>query len=766
MPDNLKQDEPDFDQELSRQKLLDYCFKSREESRGFFDAPVSKRGVQGPWKEFDYFCAVNASESFTEADLKELEKTQRPNIDPPFAAGVLDAVVGAEIAQETEPVFTGVDKGWEDAVFADWLTMLVRNGLALAGFGEKGMEAFSDKLIGGYGFVQLYIDLHRIPFRIMSRKLPFWQTWPDPDAIEPNLKDARFWIVECPWETEDAKANWSSKEQRAAIEGSRVSGRREPGGSAPRTGGQSASASARRERRNTVNVIEFQYRRAVARARYADPETDEEVDSTRKKYEERKAQVNAAADELLAEHDAQVAAAEEDYQAQLTAWGALQASPDAMMAAGAGPEPPPPAPQEPPDPPRIDEEYETEYVTFYNGYSYRRAFICGESSDVASVLEDKEIDLPLPGDEPGFTIKVDTGYGWQMREEQRVRRFGLMRKIIHIQEWFTKFLQMYIEALGRKIKDGGFYEVGAFEGVEGGAKKFISNSSKGGWWQAVADGAITGQKIKINPALQGEPGLLEGVNVMKELFSWVTGVSQALQGTQTSDRSNVLTENLQAQGLQMLLPIRRPRREFLLSVGRLYAAIAIKHLPAEQIDRILGVQEVPGMTVEQQVGPDGKPVLGPDGKPVMGPKMGEDGLPVTAGKLLKNVDLLDYDLTADVSPANQTEKMKFMAVYQQHGLGQVLSDALPGPEGARIWVPRLLQNLPLPATDAKAMAAEAEALLDKMANAQTQEGIVAAFQQIAASDPQGAQGLIQQLTQIVAPQEEQGEPAAQAPPQA
>jgi hypothetical protein len=157
----------------------------------------------------------------------------------------------------------------------------------------------------------------------------------------------------------------------------------------------------------------------------------------------------------------------------------------------------------------------------------------------------------------------------------------------------------------------------------------------------------------------------------------------------------------------------------------------------------------------------GKPALGPNGKPVMVPVIGEDGQPMTAGKILKQVDLLDFDLTADVSAANQTEKLKFMQVYQQHGLGQVLSDALPGPEGAKIWVPRLLANLPLPATDAKAMAAEAEALLDKMANAQTQEGIMAAFQEILASDPQGAQQLHQQLMALVEQQAPQEDPNAQ-----
>lgn len=757
MPQALRPDEPSFNEKLSDQKLLDYCFECRTASRGFFDGRT-KKGVLGPWREADYFHSVNASESLSEADLEVLRQTKRPNIDPPFAAGVLDAVIGAEIAQETEPVFQGVDKGFEDSVIADWLTQLLRNGFALAGAGEKMLEAFSDKLVSGYGFVQMYIDLHRIPFMIAMKKLPFWQVWPDPDAIEPNLKDAKFWILESEWDLEDAKANWSSVEQGAAIDRAKSSlgGAR---GILPKQ--PSGGATGKRRKKNGVLIIEFQYRRSVARARYADPETDEEVDSTREDYEKRKAEVNASADELLAEYDRQVEAADQEHEANRMAWEGLASSPDPVLAQGAGPEPAPPVPPPPPQPPRLDDAYEAQYVTFYNGYSYRRAFIAGESAEVGAILEDKEIDLPLPGDEPGFTIKADTGYGWQLRDEQRVRRYGLMRKIVHIQEWFTRFIGLYIELMGRKVKGGGIAEPAAFEGIPGGFEDFVKKTTAGGVWSLVADGSIAAQKIQPWGPVQGEPALQEAVSFMKELFGWVTGVSQALQGTMTADRSNVLTENLQKQGLQMLLPVRRPRQEFLLSCGRLYAAIALKHLPAEQLDRILGVQEIEGMTVQKQVDPmTGQPALGPDGKPVLVPIAGPDGEPVTAGKILKQVDLLDYDLQADIAQANQSEKMRFMQVWQQHGLGQILADSLPGAAGTKIWLPRLFKNLPMPASDAKAMASEAEALLEQQEKAETEQGIVAAMQQIQQSDPEAAAQLIAQLQQIVGGQEPAAQPAA------
>jgi hypothetical protein len=730
--DGIDEQTPRFNKLMSSAELLRWMMKCRKEARAF---------CSDIHKETDYYWSVTAAEALSEDDKKFLREAGRPEIDPPFAAGVLDAVLGMEIAADVTPVFHGVDSGHEDQVIADWLTRLLRNGFKMMGADDAMLEAFHDCLVGGYGFVQFYLDMRRMPFRAVGKHLNYWQVWWEPGAVEKNLRDSDFFGIESEWELEDAEANWSSEKQRGLIlqaaSGSKKG--KAPGGSPlPQMPG-ATSAYGRMEK---VKVTEFQYRRSVARARYADPETGEEVDSTRDDYEARKKELATRAAEQRATHEE-----------QLGMWRDLAEDPDPAFAATAGPEPPEPQVVE------ITDEYEEEFVAFYNGYSYRRAFVVGEDEASGGVLEDKEIDLPLPGDEPGFTIKAVTGYAWRQKEKKRVRRYGLMRKIVNIQEWFTKFIRQYLELQSRKIKGGGFVEKGAFEGIPGGFEAFVRKAPSGGHWQMVADGAIQAGKIKENGAMSGEPGLLEGINMMREMFGWVTGVTQGLQGTLTQDRANILVENQQEHGLQMLLPIRQPRRDFLLACGRLYAAIVIKHLPAKEIDRILGVQQIEGMTVEKQMGPDGRPVYGPDG-PVLIPILGDDGQPMTAGTILKNADLLDFDVEADIAQAKETEKTKFMTAWQQHGLGAIIQQALPGPAGTRIWIGELFKNMMPNAAAGKEMAAKADAYLLQLEQQESAQGISAAFEQMAAADPDGASQLLQQLVQIMsggeeAPPEEQ-----------
>lgn len=728
MKKELQSDQPKFNEPLGEEALVDWAFECLKDSQGFFES-----GEESPWKEAGYFANVNASKSYTSSETAELKRTGRPNIDPPFAAGVIDAIVGAEIAQEMEPTFKGVDNGFEDGVIADNLTRLVRQGMGLCGGRGKMLEAFHDKCVAGYGFVEIYLDLHRMPWRVDMRKHNFWNVYPDPEAVEPNLQDARWWVIKNEKDLEEAEGTWSKPEQRSKLRNANEGGK--ASNILPSTA--STGEGGRKRRRNSVQILQFQYRRPKPMVHYADPETGEPVNELRDEYEERRLQLDKEADQALVE-----------WRQSTAAWEALTQEGDPAMAMQAGP------PPEEPQPLRMDEEWEAENLIAYNGWEYRRAIICGTSSENGGLLEDKEIELDLPGAEPGFTIKCDTGYGWQLADKERVRRFGVMRKIIHVQEWFTKAITDWLELMSRKIKGGGFAEPSAFEGIKGGFDGFVKNSSKGGMWHLVADGSIVGNKIRENPPVQGEPGLQDLINFLKEMFAWLTGVSQALQGTMTSDRSNVLTENMQQQGLQMLLPIREPRKSFLMSCGRVYAAVAVKHLPADEIDRILGAQEIEGMTHEKAADPmTGQPQVGPNGKPVLQPIIAQQGKyagqPMTMGKILKEANLQDYDLAADLSSVNESEKMKFVQVWNQHGLGAILQNALPGAKGSRIWVPRLLQNLPLPSTDAKAMSAESETLLDEMAMAETQQGIMAAFQQMLESDPEGAQQLHDQIMQAL-----------------
>lgn len=730
--DGIDEKTPRFNKEMSSQELLAWAMKCRQEAKAF---------CSEIHKDTDYYWNVCAAEALSAEDIKVLEEAGRPAIDPPFAAGVIDAVLGMEIAADVTPVFHGVDQGFEDQVIADWYSLLIRNGFRANGADNTLMDAYHDDLVGGYGFVQFYLDMRRMPFRVACKHLEYWQVWWDGRAVARNLSDADHFGIESEWSLEDAEANWSGEEQRALIlqAAARTKRGKAPGGSPlPQLPGQGAATRGRGER---VVVTEFQYRRSVARVRYADPESGEEVDSTRDELEARKKE--------LAGRAAEQRTAYEDQRSQ---WETLALDPDPAMAATAGEEPMEPQVAE------ITDEYEAEFVVPYNGYAYRRAFLVGEDEANGGVLEDKEIDLPVPGDEPGFTIKAVTGYAWRQKEKKRVRRYGLMRKIVHIQEWFTKFIRQYLELQSRKIKGGGFAEKGAFEGIPGGFEKFVRLSSSGGHWQMVADGAIQAGKIKENTSMSGEPGLLEGINMMREMFGWVTGVTQGLQGTLTQDRANILVENQQEHGLQMLLPIRQPRRDFLLSCARLYAAIVVKHLPASEIDRILGVQQVEGMTHQKRTGPDGRPVYGPDGRPALDPILGADQQPLTAGKILKQADLLRYDIEADIAQAKETEKTKFMTAWQQHGLGAIIQQALPGPAGTKIWIGELFKNMMPNAAAGKEMAAKAEAYLTQMEQQASAQGITEAFEQMTAADPQAAQQLLQQLVQVMGQGEEEVPP--------
>jgi hypothetical protein len=727
---------PKFDQALSSDELLKWVFKCRKDSKPYCDDIHEEVG-----KMWD----IAAGEGLSENDRQVLRDSHRPEIDPPFAAGVIDAVMGMEIAANVTPRWKGVDSSFEDSVIADWLSLFTENGFMKTGADEEMLEAYHDDLVGGYGFVEWFLDTRKVPFRVVPNHLNFWDTWWDHTSVKENLIDMRYIAVEREWPREEADGTWAAEWQRAAI--ARAIGGNRSAGSSPLP--RSAAPSTAKALDETVTVIGFQYRRGVKRVRYVDPETGEETDATLAEYEELKGQLNQRADELEAE-----------YEEQIQAWTETAMSPDPAALEMAGPEP-----QEP-SVVRIDEEWESENCHFYNGYAYRRAMVVGDDAKSGTILEDKELDLPMPGNEPGFTIKPVTGYAWRQREKKRVRRYGLMKKICHIQDWFTKFLRQYLELQSRKIKGGGLAEARAFEGVPGGFEAFVKKSAAGGHWQRVADGTIEGNWVKEWGQVSGEPGLLEGVNLMRELFGWVTGVTQGLQGTLTSDRANILVENQQEHGLQMLLPIRQPRRAFLLSCARTFAAISLRHLPAEEIDRVLGVQVVEGMTHQRVVGPDGRPQIGPDGKPVLQPMpskdVGPDGqpLPLTAGRILKQVNLLEFDLEADIVAQKETDKVKFMTAWQQHGLGAIIQAALPGPGGTKIWIGELFRNMMPNAATGKQMAAKAEAFLTQQEQQESAQGMVEALQQMMATDPEQAQQLLQELTQIVSGAQAAAQPEA------
>lgn len=689
-------DEPDFGQTLSDEELLDWAYKCLERSKDWF-APVHE-DARKMWD-------MRAGKSFTPAERQFLKETQRPAIDPPFAAGILDTVKGAEMGQQTEPVFHGADESVEDEVIGSWLTNLTRIGFGKVAAHRKLHDAYDDMLVGGYGFMIGYMDVRNVPIRPTLKSLNYWCVWPDPDAVEQNLEDANFFLVGSKWRLEDAVANWPAKEDDLRNAWSSVTGGKLANiPRAPRTGLRSGGLSARQG----VEIFEFHYRRGEKMAVWADPETGKQRKTTRAEYDKTKKQLDDA-----------VKAAEKEYRSALEMWSEVSiGSPSA-----AGPEPLPP-----PEMPTLRDEE----AYFFNGHRYYRAYVAGAGLKEGVLLENRALDC----DE--FLVKAITGFPWKQGDQERVRFYGLMAKIADLQMFFSRTIQGYLEVMARKIKGGGFYEKGAF-GTIADQNKFIKNSSIPGMWHGVEDGALQQGKIRENPSISGEPGLQELYRTLVEMFGLISGVTQALQGTLQADRSNVLVSNLQEQGLQMLLPIRAPRTALVMAVGRLYAKLATKYLPAEEIDKIIGKQDIPGMTFEMV--PD--PVTG---EPTQQPIIGEDGEPVTAGKILKGKEVMDYEVTVDVGVATPTQRQATWQFFSQHGLLQTMLEAGMPPQ---IILPTLLRNSPLPGTVSKDLGDRLESFYGQQEQAQTEEGMVQGFTAMLQKDPQAAEAVLQQMAQML-----------------
>lgn len=710
----LYENEPKFGEALDEKQLLEFAFGALRRSKDWFGKI---------WDEADAMWDMMAGESFTALDKQYLVETGRPVIDPAFAAGIVRTVVGAEMGQQSEVVFRGVDEGLEDEVIGTWLTNLVRHGMGQTNGHREMMSAFQDMLVTGYGFALTYLDVSVIPQRFKTEALNYWNTWPDPDAVKQNQADANFWGIETKWRPQDAVARWPEK--KAELE-------KAAGSSAMPTplplsstvgGTRRGSVSARQG----VVITEFHYRLAKPKAVWVDPEDPqgkqkktnrEEYDARKKELEERAAAETKAYEEAVAEW---MTAAELDPTMNL------------------------PAPEPPPPPVLLDDAQ----AHFFNGHCYYRCYFAGEDIKDGALLEREELEIEE------FPVKALTGFPWKQRREERIRFYGMLRDLYDIQITTSRMIQLYLDSLARRVKGGGIAEESAFVGGRDGYEKFVKNSSISGMWHMVADGSVAGGRIREFSALQQEPGIQEAYRTFLEMFGLVSGVTQMLQGTFTGDRANTLVSNLQEQGLQMLLPIRAPRTEFVMAVGRLFAKLCIQYLPAEELDKILGVQKVEGLTVQKVLNPE----TGEEEEvPIQSSEIGPDGqpLPMTAGRILKQVDPFDYSVTVDVGVATPTQRQATFQYFSQHGLFKELMDAGVPPE---ILVPRMLENSPLPGTVAKQMADELRKFYEQQKKQGTEQGILEAFQQMVGTDFESAQALLDQIMQIAGGGQQQGQPS-------
>lgn len=717
---------PSLGEDLDKDRILSMFREDLSNSKAWFD-PIREKSKQL------YALYFGDKEEFLEKDDRRyMQSIRRFYASIPLAKGRIDAVVGADMSDRKEAVFRGTSFDDVDQVVAEWQTELNRQEMNSTNSWRTQTQVLQDLLVTGYGFAEVFIDLSRNPMRIPERAVQWWEMHPDPDAVEPCLEDARFWLREAGWHLEQAQSQWKDhKEDLESMVNARGSGGKSLNLAAKARGtGGSAPTSVSGGKHGKVEIFDYVYKRYVPQIIWVDPLTGEEQDTKEAEYE---AAVKAQEDEFEA--------LVEQFSLANQAYGLSLQDPE-VIASGVVPE----APQapEPPEPIEVVSRYTTE--------RWYRCHIAGGINGKAEILLDGPTELPLKSGPP---YKCATGFGFKDFDERRVRFFGLMHLLWDVQLYFNKAMAIHIETLGRQSKGGGFVERSA---IIGNKDKFVKDQAIVGHWSVMEDGSVSGNAIREKQVGQGHTGMERLMQTLSALFPQASGVSDAMSGQLKSERSNVLISNLQSQGYIALQPILDQMTTYRTSVARCRAEIIRAHYSPEQINRTLGEQDPEAMIGVLYESADFDPAQGmivP--KPITNP---ETGMPLTPGDVIKAIDPLSYDITVDVGQASPTTKQLVWQIFEQGNLQALIEALQQAGLDTTAFATYVMECLPIPGTKTRALIDDIEKQKRQKKMMAAPQGIVqAAIEQGA----EGAQSIIEQITQALQAQQPKGQEQPQPP---
>jgi hypothetical protein len=661
-------------------------------------------------KDADVLFDMYGCETLSPVDKQYLTDTGRPYVNFNYAARMIDTLRGMSQNEAQEPVWRGSDSGPWDEVYADWATRIVRQIRLACNAKAHASDAEFDMLISGYGYQEDVLDLTQIPPKPVTRHLQIGEVVPDPEATEENLADASFWIRVREWRLDRIQARWPDKKDQIEMAGAGTLSAQPRSGS---TGAWTSSPTPRNTNKKR-KVYEFLYSRPVPMVAYLDPETGEMVNTDM-------ASMNARQKELDKSYGSEVEA------------HAMMMDPANPQAVGQAPE-----------------KLVIEDAHKYSKEVWYRAFLLGDEKTKGSeILEHEVISTGRP------TIRAITGYKWRKVQTTRVRFFGPMRKVYNPQMYLDRSLLVILDILGRSAKGGGTIEEDAFtEGYT--HQDWIKNQATTGYWHLVATGANSSGKIAPFGYPQLPPGYEQLFRMCVEAMKQVSLVTDQLMGAQTSERSNVFTTNMQEHSVQALSPIREPKTAAIQEEGKSLLALALWHLPAAELDKMLGDGiEVDGLTHQKVPDPQtGQESLQPipdvdeTGQPRMDPATGQP-VPMTPGRLLKKNkdDIMKYKVVADSGAATANQKAAFWTFMEQHGLlDTIMKAGETDPAVAGIVLPRMFRFSPLPGTEGENIARELENYFEDQKESQAPDKLMQAFQGL---DPQTQQGLVQQMMQML-----------------
>lgn len=661
----ITRDQPLYESELDDDSLKRFFSRSLQASCDWFE---------DIYKSADLLWKAYAGTTLSDRDKKYLRYTGREPIDWNLSLGTINLLLGIDQTERKEARFEGVDtRGPHDAAVAEALTRVVRHFMQRCNGPQAESMAFLDALIGGYGFNERFLDTTKPGFPPTAKYVPFWEVFPDPDAIEPGLLDAKFWIRRRRYAVDNAQAMWPDKWKE--ISQVHVSDTTPKSQGTPSIAGVfSRTASVRANARPEVIVYDFQYVRYVPVVVFEDPVSGERIEQTEEEFEKRKSaltslQETAAADlmEIRAAKKELSKLSKDDPQgvANKLSEGDEKFNPISLDAR---------------------ERELTQNVRDFNpdnirsfrrsARRYYRAHIVGgvEGGDY-SVLTHKEIK------EQCYTYSAVTGYFEKDQDQERVRFFGPMETLLSSQLALNRAAVTIHETLGRGAKGGGgFIEKSGLSSITT-PDEFAKQVARPGAWVVVEDGTIGQNKIKEMRATPMPQGVTEYIQLCRDMLQRISLVTDGLKGTLQNERSNVLVSNQQQQALTGLSQLYDSLAIFRVTNGRVMASMVHRYVLPRDIDEICADMEVVGLTHQEVPDPA-------TGKMVKVPIPG-----VSIGELLKKRDPQIFDVAANQGPSSPTHKQAMWQILHQTNLLPQLMEIL-GPAMQKA-LPLLIKNMPV-----------------------------------------------------------------------
>src|SRR5580700_1428493 len=377
---------------LSDDDLMRYFHECYHNSVSWFD-PIKL--------DTEKLLDMYAGETLSQQDQLYLAETYRPPVSFNFALATLNTISGMN--EQKDAVYKGQDMSPGEDTVGDWITSIVRQEMVRCQAHDHDDSALQSMLITGYGFTEHYLDTSRIPIHVIRKGIPFHEIWPDPDAVETNLADARFIIHERQWLLEEVEARWPDRAEDLQTGLGATGGINLKGADTmPIGAGSSRTATSRSSpsSRSRIYIYRLLYYRLVPRVYYIDPETGDEVDETH--------------DDMLERHKELQGFEEDGGIHPITGQpiGQVQQFPEGI----------PPSARHP-----------------YTGKRYYQAYIATGSAAANKgshngglVLSHEELSVRM------FPIRALTGFKWIKAKDRRVQFFGIGRAIWQPQNYVNR----------------------------------------------------------------------------------------------------------------------------------------------------------------------------------------------------------------------------------------------------------------------------------------------------------------------------------------